>query len=129
MDHQTRLLETWKLKTSPQLQSEIRVLDKEIGSLEKKAAKTTEPMERDRMLGELEFKLARKDEMTARAAMPCIIAQDVTTECLAVLLRDNREVVFSSSPDARVFAGLVYGGPDCPACSFFPMATKTGIHL
>jgi hypothetical protein len=29
----------------------------------------------------------------------------------------------------RVFAGLVYGGPDCPACSFFPMATKTGIHL
>lgn len=32
--------------------------------------------------------------------MPCIIAQDVTTERLAVLLRDNREVVLSASADA-----------------------------
>ena len=35
VDHQTRLLETWRQKTSPQLQSEIRVLDKEIAALEK----------------------------------------------------------------------------------------------
>jgi hypothetical protein len=109
VDHQTRLLEIWKQKTSPQLQSEIRVLDKEIGSLEKKAAKTTEPMERDRMLGELEFKLARKDDLARRAAMPCIIAQDVTTERLAVLLRDNREVVFSASADARKLVDNLLG--------------------
>jgi len=101
LDHQTRLIETWKLKTSPQLQSEIRVLDKEIAALERKAAKAGEPMERERLRGELEYKLARKDEMTARAAMPCTIAQDVTTERLAVLLHDNREVVFSASADAR----------------------------
>jgi hypothetical protein len=29
----------------------------------------------------------------------------------------------------RVFAGLVYWGPDFPASYFFSMATKTGIHL
>jgi hypothetical protein len=109
VDHQTRLLETWKLKTSPQLQSEIRVLDKEIAALERKAAKSGDPMERERLRGELEYKLARKDEMTARAAMPCIIAQDVTTERLAVLLRDNREVVFSSSPDARKLVDNLMG--------------------
>jgi hypothetical protein len=109
VDHQARLLETWKQKISPQLQAEIRVLDKEIGSLEKKAAKATDPTERDRMLGELEYKLARKDEMTARAAMPCIIAQDVTTERLAVLLRDNREVVFSASADARKLVDNLMG--------------------
>ncbi len=109
LDHQTRLLETWRLKTSPQLQSEIRVLDKEIAALERKTAKSGDPMERERLRGELEYKLARKDEMTARAAMPCIIAQDVTTERLAVLLRDNREVVFSSSPDARKLVDNLMG--------------------
>ncbi len=109
VDHQARLLETWRQKTSPQLQSEIRVLDKEIAALERKAAKSGDPMERERLRGELEYKLARKDEMTARAAMPCIIAQDVTTERLAVLLRDNREVVFSSSPDARKLVDNLMG--------------------
>ncbi len=101
VDHQTRLIETWKLKTSPQLQSEIRVLDKEITTLERKAAKASDPMERERLRGELEYKLASKDQLTARAAMPCTVAQDVTTERLAVLLRDNREVIFSASADAR----------------------------
>lgn len=109
VDHQARLLETWRQKTSPQLQSEIRVLDKEIAALERKAAKSGDPTERERLRGELECKLARKDEMTARAAMPCIMAQDVTTERLAVLLRDNREVVFSASADARKLVDNLMG--------------------
>jgi hypothetical protein len=109
VDHQSRLIETWKSKTSPQLQSEIRVLDKEIAALERKAAKSGDPMERERLRGELEYKLASKDQLAARAAMPCIIAQDVTTERLAVLLRDNREVVFSSSPDARKLVDNLMG--------------------
>jgi dCTP deaminase len=37
--------------------------------------------------------------------MPCIIAQDVTTERLDVLLRDNREVIFSASPVHPGFTG------------------------
>lgn len=109
VDHQTRLLETWKSKTSPQLQSEIRVLDKEIAALERKAAKSGDPMERERLRGELEYKLASKDDFARRATMPCIIAQDVTTERLAVLLRDNREVVFSASADARKLVDNLLG--------------------
>ncbi len=101
MDYQARQIETWKLKTSPQLQSEIRVLDKEIATLERKAAKSGDPMERERLRGELEYKLAQKDGLTARAAMPCIITQDVTTERMAVILRDNQEVCASFSADAR----------------------------
>jgi hypothetical protein len=101
LDHQSRLLEAWRTKTSPELQSELRVLDKEIGSLEKKAAKAGDPSERERLRGELEYKLARKDDLARKAAMPCVMAQDVTTEKLAVLLRDNAEVVFSASADAR----------------------------
>lgn len=85
LDHQSRLLEAWRTKTSPELQSELRVLDKEIGSLEKKAAKASDPSERERLRGELEYKLARKDDLARKAAMPCVIAQDVTTEKLAVL--------------------------------------------
>ncbi len=109
VDHQSRLIETWKQKTSPQLQSEIRVLDKEIAALERKAAKSGDPMERERLRGELEYKLASKDDFARRAAMPCIIAQDVTTERLAVLLRDNREVVFSASADARKLVDNLMG--------------------
>ena len=109
VEYQQRQLEVWKEKTSPQLQSEIRVLDKEMASLEKKAAKSSDPMERDRLVGELEYKLARKDDLTRKAALPCTIAQDVTTERLAVLLRDNREVVFSASADARKLVDNLLG--------------------
>ena len=109
VEHQQRQLEVWKEKTSPQLQSEVRVLDKEIGTLEKKAAKSSDPMERDRLVGELEYKLARKDDLTRKAALPCTIAQDVTTERLAVLLRDNREVTFSASADARKLVDNLLG--------------------
>ena len=109
VDHEKCLLETWRSETWPQLQSEIRVLDKEIGLLEKKTAKATDFMERNRMLGELKFKLASKDDLTRRACMPCIIAQDVTTERLVVLLRENREVVFSASADARKLVDNLLG--------------------
>jgi hypothetical protein len=101
LDHQSRLLEVWRSKTSPELQSELRVLDKEIGSLERKAAKAADPKERERLRGDLEYKLACKDDLARKAALPCVIAQDITTERLAVVLRDNREVTFSASADAR----------------------------
>lgn len=109
LDHQTRMLEIWRQKTSPELQSEIRVIDKEIATLERKAAKSFDPTDRELLRGELEYKIARKDELTARAAMPCIVTQDVTTERLAVLLHDNREVVFSGSADARKLVDNLLG--------------------
>ena len=102
VDHQTRLIETWKSNTLPKIETEIGVLIKEIKTLEAKAAKAnTAPKEREEMLAELAAKRARKNKLLSLSTMPCIIAQDVTTERLAVLLRDNREVIFSASADAR----------------------------
>jgi uncharacterized protein DUF3987/CHC2-type zinc finger protein len=101
VDHQAALLEMWKEKTHPKLQAEIGLLNREITGYEKKAAKCVDPTERDRLLGELEFKVAKRDDLQRKSSMPCVIAQDVTTERLAVLLRDNREVMFSASADAR----------------------------
>lgn len=102
VDHQTRLLETWRTVTSPKLLEEISTMESQIKRLTRDATKrgTTES-ECDRINGEKAFKRAQVTELTARAAMPCIIAQDVTTERLAVLVRDNREVIFSASADAR----------------------------
>ena len=99
----------WRQKTLVSVQSELGVLKREIATLERKAAKSTESVERARWLGEVEFKRAREGELTSLAAMPCIIAQDVTTERLAVLLRDNREVVFSASADARKLVDNLLG--------------------
>ena len=109
LDQQTRLLETWREKTMPQFQSESRILDKEIAGLERKAARAADPMERERLRGELEYRLARKAEISRRGAMPSLIAQDVTTERLAVLLHENREVLFSTSADARKLVDNLLG--------------------
>jgi hypothetical protein len=109
VDHQARVLSQWRDKTGPAMQSEIAVLKREAAKLEKKAANTTETAERDRQLGELQYRLARIEELQRRAAMPCIIAQDVTTERLAVLLEQSREVMFSTSADARKLVDNLLG--------------------
>lgn len=109
VDHQTRVLEVWRTKISPQLQSEIAVLSREITTLERKAAKAADPSERERLRGEMEYRIARKDELARKAAMPCTITQDVTIERLAVLLQENREVMFSASADARKVIDNVMG--------------------
>jgi hypothetical protein len=109
VDHQKQQIEIWKQKTLVNVQSEMGVLKREVATLERKTAKATEPMERARLLGELEFKKARENELAKLVTMPGIIAQDVTTERLAVLLRDNREVVFSTSADARKLVDNLMG--------------------
>lgn len=101
MDLQNQMIEIWKAKTDPQLKAEIRVLDKEIANLERKAAKASDPMDRDRLRGQLEYTIAKKSEVAARATMPSVIAQDVTTERLTVILQENKQVIFSVSADAR----------------------------
>ena len=110
VDHQTRVIERWKVHTLPKIETEIGVLVREIKTLEGKAAKAnTAPNEHDEMLADLESKRARKNKLGSLSSMPCIIAQDVTTERLAVLLRDNRELNFSASADARKLIENVMG--------------------
>ena len=110
VEHQHQLHESFREKTAPQLASEIGLLTREIKRLETKAAKeNTDPKDRERMLGELEYKNARRTDLLQKNAAPCVICADVTSEKLAVLLAANRETLFSASPEARQIVDIVCG--------------------
>ncbi len=98
----------WRDTEKPRLEGEVGLLSREISTLERKAAKAA-AHERDALLGEIARKTSRKNEATRHVAAPCIIAQDVTTERLAGLLRDNGEVIFSASADARKLVDNLLG--------------------
>jgi hypothetical protein len=101
LDHQRRLSERWRTQTGPRLQAELRLLERDIAEIEKRAAKAQTEADRERLCGELEYKLARKDELTARCHAPVIIAQDATTERLTSMMAEQNEVLFSASSDCR----------------------------
>jgi hypothetical protein len=102
LDHQSRLLETWRKEIAGQLAEQISTPEAQIKRLTREASrKDAKPADVERINGEKAFKRAEITERTSRAAMPCVVAQDVTTERLATILRDNREVTFSASADAR----------------------------
>lgn len=109
VEHQHQIHEAFKEKTAPQLASEIAVLNREVASLEKKAARSTDDADRQRMLGELEYKHARLADLKQKNAPPCITCGDVTSEKLAVLLAMNRETLCSASPEARQIVDIVCG--------------------
>lgn len=109
VEHQHQLHEAFRATTAPQLASEIAVLNREVGNLEKKTAKSIDDDDRKRMLGELEYKNARLAELKQKNAPPCITCGDVTSEKLAVLLAMNRETLFSASPEARQIVDIVCG--------------------
>lgn len=109
LDHQRRTQDQWGQKIKPQLQSEIAVLNREIADDEKKAAKTSDHDQRKQIMARLEFRRARSEELTRQLVMPSLVAQDVTTERLIVMLQGNREVLFSTSADARKLVDNLLG--------------------
>jgi hypothetical protein len=109
LDHQRRLSERWRTQTGPRLQAELRLLERDIGEIEKRAGKAQTEADRERLCGELEYKLARKDELTARCHAPVIIAQDATTERLTSMMAEQNEVLFSASSDCRKVVSNLMG--------------------
>lgn len=109
VEHQHALHEAHHEKIAPHLASEIAVLTREMNSLEKKAAKSTDTADRERVLGELEFKNARRAELQQKNTPPCLVCGDVTSEKLAVLMAANRETLFSASSEARQIVDIVCG--------------------
>ena len=109
VEHQHQLHEAFRATTGPKLASEIAVLTREVASLEKKAARSTDDSDRQRMLGELEFKNAKLADLKLKNFPPCVTCGDVTSEKLAALLAANREVLFSASPEARQIVEVVCG--------------------
>jgi len=101
LDYQEGLQERWRKESGPRLQSELKILDREIANLERKAGKTTDTAERERLRGELEYKIAERDELARRNVQPVLVAQDATTERLTAMVEEQREVLFSASSDCR----------------------------
>ncbi|MGO9585165.1 MAG: DUF3987 domain-containing protein [Limisphaerales bacterium] len=101
LDYQERLQEHWRKESAPHLQSELKILDREIANLEKKAGKTVDTAERERLRGELEYKIAERDELARRNVQPVLLAQDATTERLTAMVEEQGEVLFSASSDCR----------------------------
>lgn len=109
LEQQRRQIEEWRAGTGPRLRSEAQVLKKEIEALEAKASKRHEPEARERLIGEVAYKQARREEVLSEAHEPLITAQDITAERLAVLLDQNHEVIFSTSADARKLVDNLLG--------------------
>ncbi|MEY2407509.1 MAG: hypothetical protein QOF48_179 [Verrucomicrobiota bacterium] len=109
LDRQVQIIEHWRTTIGPKVQSEIRTLDNQLKKLDRSIAKTNDPTELDRLKGEMEYKLARQAELKLQSASPLLVAQDTTTERLAVLLQQNVEVIFSTSPDARKLCDNLLG--------------------
>lgn len=106
---QEQLSEHWRTTTGPKIQAEIRTLECQLKKLDRSIGKTNDPAELDRLKGEMEYKLARQTELKGLCAAPLLVAQDCTTERLAVLLQINNEVIFSTSPDARKLCDNLLG--------------------
>jgi hypothetical protein len=100
-EHDAMLQEQWRRTTGPQAQAEIRALEKEIAATERRLVKAATEADRDRMVSENAFRIAKRADLERRSACPQIVVQDCTVEKLAVVLRDNRECAFSASSDAR----------------------------
>lgn len=101
LDHQERLQEHWRKESAPRLQSDLKILDRELANLEKKVARTSDPAERERLRGEHEYKTAQKTELAARNIQPVLLVQDATTERLTAMVEEQGEVLFSASSDCR----------------------------
>ena len=105
IEHQTKLLETWKTKGYPEAQAELASLEaqrKAIGKKIDRVLRGNDPdkAELERLQAQLVYPIKRIEEIRQMVA-PTILIDDFTIEALALRLRDNRETIFCLSPEAR----------------------------
>jgi len=99
-DYEQRMIESWQRETLPKVESEIAVLESEVNRLKKVASSTKSETEREAIRGQLERKMGELTKANEGRHAPALSCEDVTTECLAVMLAHNREQLASISPDA-----------------------------
>jgi len=106
---QEGIQERWQTVELPRLQAELRSLDARLKRLDRDIAKKSDPTEIERLRGQMEFFLARRNQITSQLNAPLLVTQDTTVERLAVLLQHNGEVMFSTSSDARKLVDNLLG--------------------
>jgi hypothetical protein len=95
------MLKFWREIRGPEIKAELRILDREIKSLEAVlGGKKKVDVDRSKLKKELAEKIAKVAYWQEELQEPRMIVEDVTQEALGVLLARNSEQLFSLSADA-----------------------------
>ncbi len=101
--------ERWRKKVLPQLQDDLRYAEGQLKKLDKARARATDPQEIERSRGQMQFHLARVEELKALLHEPQLSMQDATVEKAATVMHWNDETIFSTSSDARKLVDNILG--------------------
>lgn len=102
--------ERWRKEVLPQHQADLRYAEGQLKKLDRKLAKEgTTQEEAERCRGELQFHLARVEELKGLLHEPQLSIQDATVERAATVMHWNDETIFSTSSDARKLVDNILG--------------------
>ncbi len=101
--------ERWPLEVMPQLQADLRYHEGQCKKLDKSLARAFDPQEIDRCRGQMQFHLAKVEELKTQLHEPQLSIQDATVEKAAVVMHRNDETTFSTSSDARKLVDNILG--------------------
>lgn len=102
--------ERWRKEIQPQLQADLRYAEGQLKKLDRKLAKESTPhQEVENCRGQMQFHLARIEELRARLHEPQLSIQDATVEKAAAVMHFNDETSFSTSSDARKLVDNLLG--------------------
>ena len=100
----------WRKEVLPQHQADLRYAEGQLKKLDRKLAKEgTTQEEAERCRGELQFHLARIEELKGLLHEPQLSIQDATVEKAATVMHWNDETIFSTSSDARKLVDNILG--------------------
>jgi antitoxin (DNA-binding transcriptional repressor) of toxin-antitoxin stability system len=101
--------EQWRKEVMPQHQADLRYAEGQLKRLDKTLARATDPQEIDRSRGQMQFHLARIEELKRLLHEPQLSIQDATVEKAASVMHGNDETIFSTSSDARKLVDNILG--------------------
>ncbi len=94
-------IEHWRIEERPRVQTERRILEKEIANLEKLIKPDSDEQSRAEIKAQMQRKQAQLGEVSRTCHSPRMVTEDVTIEALPRLMEQNRETLYSQSSDAR----------------------------
>lgn len=102
--------ERWRAEIMPKIQADLRLHEGQLKKLDRKLAKdSTTQEEAENCRGQMQFHLARIEELKTQLHEPQLSIQDATVEKVATVMHQNDETIFSTSSDARKLVDNLLG--------------------
>jgi hypothetical protein len=102
--------EHWRKEVQPQLQADLRYAEGQLKKLDRKLAKdSTTQDEAEHCRSQMQFHLAKTEELKAKLHEPQLSIQDATVEKVATVMHQNDETILSVSSDARKLVDNLLG--------------------